>query len=828
MSLEWNGSLFGMVLDSSLRVALVAAIVALILFACRVRSSGVRHAAWTAVLCAMLLMPVLPYCVPSIPLPAPAPANDIQAAFETPEPSPSPAMLQRGEAAVPAPDPGIARVPSAAALPARGSVWPAAAIVLYASAVFFLLSRMLLGWISMRRIVRASAPVALEERIDPSLRPFAAPVYESGSVAAPLTAGIISPRVLLPLAWKNWPADKLSAVLAHEFAHVRRRDPLIGLLAHLNRCVFWFHPLAWWLERKLATTAELASDDAAMLAIGGTRRYAEILLDMAEAVRRSGGRLAWQGVGVHGSGLLGRRIDRILRGDLWREISGTRKAVVAFGCAAAIFLVVACREKPQPAAPLQEDPKYVQLRAQQKADGDLYRAAHDMNAQQVADLEASLKKNPEDLAALKKLLEFYAPASERVPGEKDKWAPRCAQVLGEKECIAARRPHILWLIEHHPDNELAGSWGARIYPTSLDPLPDPAGYAQAKKLWLAKTSAPEAGLQALKNASYFFEVADKPLAEKMMLRAQALDPKGHWSGALGRLYAFALVGSNSSTPLNVVRTVSMEDAHGAYAQEVRKKLAGSQDAELLAAAGDYLVWARGLYMSHKIDFDPIPLAKSYLERALQLDPQSTWARMRLIGLRAGDRNIRMREILKNVPKESQYQTIAALPEAERLQFLPELAIDEYYGGENAEYSRHDQAEAKADWQRSGRYARDLLQMAPRFQGDPNYGVAVYMGNIVLGTLALRDGDRKAAVDYLLTASHAPAAPDLDYFMFHHARLTGYLLKYGERDSVIEFLERIAQVSVVRKSELLDNASQIRKGIQPSWYPRERADQGPGR
>lgn len=47
-----------------------------------------------------------------------------------------------------------------------------------------------------------------------------------------------------------------------------------------------------------------------------------------------------------------------------------------------------------------------------------------------------------------------------------------------------------------------------------------------------------------------------------MLRAQAIDPKGHWSSSLGRLYAFVLLGSNSSTPLNVVRTVSLQDEHG--------------------------------------------------------------------------------------------------------------------------------------------------------------------------------------------------------------------------------------------------------------------------
>lgn len=52
------------------------------------------------------------------------------------------------------------------------------------------------------------------------------------------------------------------------------------------------------------------------------------------------------------------------------------------------------------------------------------------------------------------------------------------------------------------------------------------------------------------------QVADKPLAEKLLLRAQTLDPKGKYSYSLGRLYALTLLGSNSSMPLNVVRSVS--------------------------------------------------------------------------------------------------------------------------------------------------------------------------------------------------------------------------------------------------------------------------------
>jgi beta-lactamase regulating signal transducer with metallopeptidase domain len=829
---EWSGAIFGIFIDSSLRVLLVAASVGLILLAIRVRSSAVRHAAWTAVTCAMILMPILPYCVPPIAIPMIVSSQGIDATFDAAslpfDPGNQPSSIiaesiQQSARALPL---VAARESNAKPLPTPVSVWPIAVSAIYILSVLILLVQLALGWKGTARIAKTSVEIDPAE-VSKLMPSCAALIRESALVATPLTIGIFSQRIILPISWRNWPEEKLRAVLAHEFAHVQRRDFLIGFLAHLNRCLFWFHPLAWWLERTLAITAEHACDDAAVCAIGKNRRYAEVLLDMAESVRRAGSRISWQGVGVGGTGLLGQRIDRILRGDLFREMSRTRKAVVAVSCAAAIFLIVACRRQVPPPAPLQKDPQYVQLQAQQKAMQDFHKAAHDMNRQQVAELEASLKKNPEDLDALRKLLRFYAPSSERVAGEKDKWAPVCAQMLGEKECIEARRPHILWLIEHHPENDLAGAWDARIFPTTRDPLADPEGYAQAKKLWLEKTSLANASPVVFRNAAEFFEVADKSLAEKMLLRAQSIDPKGHWSSALGRLYALALAGSNSSMPLNAIRTVSMEDERAGYAQGIRKKMSETTDANMLTAAAVYLVQARGSY-TNQPDFDPVALARSYYERAVQLDPQNTQAQSGLMMVRSIDRMVRLREILKNAPREKQFQNVSTLPDEQRFEFGPDLAILAYMIGESVEYSKHDEAGAKTEWDHARKYAQDLLQLAPKFRDKPNYGVAVYMGNIVLGTLALRDGNKKAAVDYLLAASHAPAAEDLDAYIPHHMRLTGYLLKYGERDSVIEFLERIAQVSIVSKSELLEAASQIRKGLQPVWYPRENTTPAPGR
>lgn len=240
MSPEWNGTLYRLGPDSSFWIAIVAVIVALILITVRVRSSGVLHAAWSAVLCAMLLMPVLPSCVPSISIPVPAAASGVVAPPEIPATTPQAGAIERREVIAPALAPMVPEAPAAAASPAQGPMWPGVALAVYGIGVLALVSRLLPGWRSVARIARTKAGITLDAAISPALRPSATPVHESGLVAASLTVGIFFPQVIPPVAWRQWPAEKLNAVLAHELAHVRRRDPLIGMLAHLNRCIFWF------------------------------------------------------------------------------------------------------------------------------------------------------------------------------------------------------------------------------------------------------------------------------------------------------------------------------------------------------------------------------------------------------------------------------------------------------------------------------------------------------------------------------------------------------------------------------------------------------------
>jgi hypothetical protein len=92
--------------------------------------------------------------------------------------------------------------------------------------------------------------------------------------------------ILLPADFAQWSVVKRRAAMSHERSHVARGDFYVLLVAGLNRCLFWFSPLSWWLVRSLTELAEVLSDDAAIEAVGDHASYAEILLDVASHVGR--------------------------------------------------------------------------------------------------------------------------------------------------------------------------------------------------------------------------------------------------------------------------------------------------------------------------------------------------------------------------------------------------------------------------------------------------------------------------------------------------------------------------------------------------------------
>src|SRR5207253_1134522 len=81
-------------------------------------------------------------------------------------------------------------------------------------------------------------------------------------VAAPAVVGILKPVVLLPLSIAaDMSLGQIELLLAHELAHIRRRDPLLDLLERIVEAFFFFHPAVWFLSRAIRLEREKCCDD---------------------------------------------------------------------------------------------------------------------------------------------------------------------------------------------------------------------------------------------------------------------------------------------------------------------------------------------------------------------------------------------------------------------------------------------------------------------------------------------------------------------------------------------------------------------------------------
>jgi beta-lactamase regulating signal transducer with metallopeptidase domain len=346
--------------EPAFRSLALAALAGAALAIARAKDATMRLAVWTAVLYASLAMPFLARLAPTLGVPMPA-FLAARSAFPSAQRRiggavSGPQMQVVGAASLLAPGHVKAALRQPQALPqqrARQTIsWQLTAVALYLLVASVLLGRFAVGFYFSRRLRLLSSPIrdgqGLHFLFEQARRwgvRTAPGLAESPAVAVPVTLGWRRPLILLPLAWRGWREEKTQAVLTHELSHVVRKDAWTLALAAMHRSIFWFSPLAWWLERHLAALAEQASDDAALRAGADRVFYAEVLLDFFQDLRSAVGRVRWEGVAMTRGKQAHERVDRIL--DSSRRLSaGLRKpawALIALLAAPGIYVLAGAR-----------------------------------------------------------------------------------------------------------------------------------------------------------------------------------------------------------------------------------------------------------------------------------------------------------------------------------------------------------------------------------------------------------------------------------------------------------------------------------------------------
>lgn len=194
-----------------------------------------------------------------------------------------------------------------------------------------------------------SGPVreSLDELLTLVERPEPVRLSDAPALAVPVALGVLSPEICLPTrVVEELSGEARVAVLAHELAHLVRRDPAWLLVARVIESVFFVQPLNRMARIRLQVLSEYLADAWALEATGDRRGLASCLVEVAGWLRPTAALLA---PGMAGSrGQLTARVERILDPRSTESRTVRLGAKLAFGAALALIAVFAPGLAPPP------------------------------------------------------------------------------------------------------------------------------------------------------------------------------------------------------------------------------------------------------------------------------------------------------------------------------------------------------------------------------------------------------------------------------------------------------------------------------------------------
>jgi TonB family protein len=218
----------------------------------------------------------------------------------------------------------------------------------YLLAVLFCVSRLLWRWRRTCAMAQRAAAMTLSPAagalLEAAARRFdvASPEIRcSAETRGPVVLGLRRPLLLVPEGF--FAADRaedVTAALAHECAHLARRDFAKHLIYEYASAAVAYHPACWLMRRRIAETRELVCDEMAAGVVGGRPEYAASLLRLATTMARAAAQPVYatrtQAIGVFDTDILEERILRLTT-DL-PAVSKTRKIAMAAVAAGALMV----------------------------------------------------------------------------------------------------------------------------------------------------------------------------------------------------------------------------------------------------------------------------------------------------------------------------------------------------------------------------------------------------------------------------------------------------------------------------------------------------------
>jgi TonB family protein len=215
--------------------------------------------------------------------------------------------------------------------------------VVYVTVTAFFAARFLWRAINLSALRREAVPVSLAghaalfwERCLKRFEVQDVSIAASSRVFGPVTLGVRQKLLLLPLnVIEQLPEADLSTVIAHEFAHMRRKDFMKNLLYELLCLPVSYHPLLWLTRARIMESREMVCDQMAA-SVTGTNEYAQSLLRLASLLITGTLGRTPHTIGIFDANVFERRLMNVT--EKQQEIRGVRRVAVLAACAALALL----------------------------------------------------------------------------------------------------------------------------------------------------------------------------------------------------------------------------------------------------------------------------------------------------------------------------------------------------------------------------------------------------------------------------------------------------------------------------------------------------------
>jgi len=216
----------------------------------------------------------------------------------------------------------------------------AAIAVAYGCSLLYFAGRLVWGLWRTHAMRRQAVPVTLTgeaaQRWNQYGRHFgiridAAKVATSLMIPGPVTVGVWHGVLLVPPDFLESIAEgDLDAVVAHEFAHMQRRDFAKNLFYGVLSLPMSYHPLLWLTRSRVAESREMVCDAMAAEAVAGRERYARSLLRLASMLAKGTPARTLHAIGIFDANIFERRVMSLTQRHV--EIRGARRFAMAAAC----------------------------------------------------------------------------------------------------------------------------------------------------------------------------------------------------------------------------------------------------------------------------------------------------------------------------------------------------------------------------------------------------------------------------------------------------------------------------------------------------------------